>query len=171
MGGKIATFPEGLSLPTPPKAPSPRLREPGRNSRRGAEKKARHPDADPQRGRRSRAGSRCTVRTRGLGRGRVPGRPLSGAAAGGDRPASEGAGDPSQAPEVGPEVRRVPSEGRPWGACDPGTLLHGPPLPNDRGEGGGQRAQVSTPGERERGVRAGCAGRLANPESLRPSLL
>ena len=56
------------------------------------------------------------------------------------------------------------------GACTAETLLHSTPLHNDHRLLGGQRAQVSTRGAKE-GARAGCAGKLANPENVRPSLL
>lgn len=56
------------------------------------------------------------------------------------------------------------------GACTAETCFTQSPSITTTDCWGGQQAQVSTRGAKE-GARAGCAGKLANPENVRPSLL
>lgn len=74
--------------------------------------------------------------------------------------------------------RSVCAIGRtPLGRCTAGILLHDLPLPTTpqhslkTTEKGGLAGSGELTGSEGRGVRVGCARRLANPENLRPSLL
>lgn len=64
----------------------------------------------------------------------------------------------------------APSEERLWEGARQRPCFTLPLFPNDHRVLGGQRAQVSTRGTKE-GARVGCAGKIANPENVRPSLL